>query len=1238
MPPSLSSDPLTIVAAAAGVVAGTAVFAWGILHWDRRQQRHEGPDSPDSSWTAQQVAAWLRENGVSKSSVMLCCRYRVDGDTLMRLTAQDLYYMSVPLRDARIILAAIEDVRNCPVILSSVLPRSVSRRRSSPSLRSAQLPVPSSAEQFEAAWRALVRTCTLPANNASPAEQQQRLAVYTGTLLESFQVLTVSEQAAALSLVAAAEKVRVFPSGNMSREVHPAPLSTDTPADTSFSMEAMEEKLKPLHGMLDGFLDFLRSPDLDAVAPAEFEELGERVAAQVKRVLRVAEQLPPELKSLLRRKCDDVFEALSNRQRTMPGASGSKAPDRATLMQALRNVLSVVEDPALRALPTAQRMQVLSSLAKKAEAIEAIVAGSVSHAPKDAEVLSTVQSLLRIIQEETRASQREAEADAQPAADEEGEEEKVPAAEDADATGGSISVIVATVQDVQATLQSEAFQCAPAAAKVELCTSLLQRVTALEDNLAALPPPAQAMVRDLLLNTKKVLAVMMATAESEGGHGAEDLPAEDEADEEEQDSDGDAEAAQAEREKSERANSSTGIETSVAQLERIFDFLTSDSLGKATVRERQQVASKLLQRVEAIKLDVAAHDTQGTLIRELIGPLEELLFDMAGNHSASPEFLEITAPLRDVQLLLTSDSYRQLPRSEKLRIAGTVLPQLHQLTSSFSSLSDSERVAAEALVQPINEELLRLSRRCDLATGSAQEVLNRLQAVMRSIQGAEFTTMLPAERSSWATNTVAELDQLRDCCVTLGAKGEEVLPLIERLRNQLSGLLPDRSDAEGGEGHGDSCDGEHVSDGDNGEAQQKQEGKPADLVWGAVRDSHAELLAAERTATSLPPERLKRMLRVMSEAAELQGMSAQQEAALQEFGNLLRRHVEAMTGQTNGGGGGAKVADAESDCDEGNAALHALRRSLQMLINEVHGENKATTAELSVVARKTEELISGADAANINWRGDSQCARAMRSILEALQQLRGSEDGASGARVPSKVESVLQSSLEGLIVNPPTSMEDFAPYIRVLELTQSSAEQLTNRELMQLKRLQEAVIKAMQQLPELPPPNREKNGLKADDEAEEGCNDEEVDRVEAVFDTLRQMSYKLREGPFSAEELDEFEKVQEDLARFLADEGVDVGDSIKAVREQIRLQREALTNGEAGDEEELELAGNEEDDIDVLQSELQCAEQQTLGSLPAEGTDAFNEDDDDGVCSNGAAVISGLSPGYVQHATGGERV
>ncbi|KAG5473915.1 hypothetical protein LSCM1_04551 [Leishmania martiniquensis] len=1227
-PPSHTS---TILAAAAGAVAGAAVLAWGISYAHRCQKGHDDPASSGATWTTQQVSAWLRDNGVSKTSVAVCCRYKVDGDTLMRLTAQDLYIMGVSLRDARIILAAIDDVRGTTALLPTASPRCFASLQSRPSSRAAPPAVSPSVEQFEAAWRALVRTCALPPSDTSPAGQQQRLAVYTGALLESFQVLTAIEQEMALSLVASAEKVPVFPPGSVSREAQHRPAETELPEDTSGLVQAVESKLKPLHDMLDGFLDFLRSPDLDAVAPADVKELSERVTSQVKRIVQVAKQLPPELSGPLLRKCEGVFEALSSRQRTPPGSPGKEADGKAKLMHALRNMLSTVEGPALRDFPPAQRLQVLSSLSERAKALEAVATGSAPGEPKDEEALRTVQSLLRLLQEAIRVSKQEAEGGAQTVTEEEREEVDAPA--DADAAGEPLSVIIGTMQAVQGTLQSKAFQQALPAVKMQLCTTLRQRVAELDEKLLGLPPAVQAMVRDLLLNTKKVLDVVMATAEAVVGNGGNGSPAGDEAQKEapvaSQESDGDADAV-LKGQKNEGRVHDGGIDAHVEELERIFDYLTSDALEQATMEERKRVAATLLQRVEVIRADVEAHDSESALITELVAPLQSLLSDIAGNHAASREFLEITAPLSDVRYLLTSKSFQQLPHTEQVRVARSFVPQLLQLTSSFSSLSDPERKAAEELMRPINEELLRMMHNRDPARRSTQEVLDCLQAVMRTVQGAEFTTMLPAARSAWAADTVAELGRLRDDCTALGADGEAVLPLIERLRSQLAGLLPDRTDVGEDSRRDDSGEAERGGDDVSGEAPQKQKGALADL-WDTVSDMRDELLAAEKAATPVSPERLQKMLHVMGEAVDLPGISARQGATLQEFGNLLRRQVADMTDETKDRSSGAEVDGVEKDCDEAKAALHAFRRSLQALMDVVQDGSAVSATELSAVASKAEELIASANVAKINWREDSWCTRAVETILEALQQSRGTEGGARRDRMPSKVEAVLQSSAAALIARPPTSKEDFAPYMRLLQLAQSSAEQMTNRELMLLKSLQEAVIEAMRRFPEPPLQNGAKAEQQADNEAEEDGDNDEKSGVEAVLDALQHMSYRLREGSFSAEELDEFEHVQQDLERLLADEGVEVEDAMEAVRGQIRMHRDKLVNGEAGGDEEVEDALNERAGAGILQPEAEPAEKDILDPLQRESADAFNEDDDDGIGSNGAAAASADTNGAPQH-------
>lgn len=1242
-PPAHTST--LVVAAAAGAAAGAAALAWGVAHWQRRRGPHPGDAAAaPGTWTCAQVAGWLRDNGVAKAAVAVLVRYDVDGDALMRLTPQELYRIGVPLRDARMILAAIEDVRESVVLLSRASPRSMSRQQSSPSPRGAEaLSEPSSAAQFEAAWRALIRTCAQPPSGASAAEQRQRLAVYTGALLESFQVLSPSEQAAALTLVAAAESVPLPPPPaapplRAADDAAPAADRGETPA------QATEEKLAPLHKMLDGFLDFLRSPDLDAVTPADFEELGERVATQVKRIARVAEQLPPRLSAPLMTKCDGVFAALASRTSSAstpspaasaaaaaaaaaPAASAGDLAGTAKLMQALHHVLVTVEDPALRELPAAQRVQTLAALAKRTEAIEAAAAGAVAGMPADEEVLSMVRPILRVIRQAVLLSEEEAAALARSST--------APAATAGDDAERMIPVLLETVQEIQHTLHSEAFREAPAAVRRELCEVMQRRVTELTGSTESLPVAAQTMVRELLSNTSSVLDVVVTTAEvvEEAGEEAEEAEGEDA----EGSADGDAaEAAEGE----DGAAASADIDMYVDQLERIFDFLTSDELEGATLERRREVAAKLLQRVATIRAEVEKREAHGAIITELITPLQELLANMAGTHAPSKEFVEVTAPLADVRRLLAGDAYQQLPHQEQLRIARTLIPQLQQLTAGFASLSEPERLAAEEMVRPINDELVRVvrPRGAGASTNTVQSVLERLQAVMRATQDVEFTTMSPAARRAWAVNTVAELGRVRDDCVALGAEGAAVLPIIESLQSQLRGLVV--SDTAAAAAAGEEGERDDTRNGD---------GASPGPLWVAVREMTRELEAASETQAAVPPARLQRMLGVVCEASHLAGISAAQEATLLRFGALLRRHVESAVGDDANGEGGS-AAQGEGDAIDAGAdaeALESLRQSLQALAEVAQDGTAPTAPELSAMAASAEDLIAGADAVGLSWRQDAACASAVRSILGALQQSRDAAEGAAGpAREASTVESVLQSSITAIRANAPARREDFAPYTRLLELAQPSAEQMTNRELLLLKTLQEAVIEAMRRLP--PPAEgdeREEAGDDAADaegrdgsggeEGEEGeeeedgdeDGDEDASRVEAVLDALLQMSYKLREGTFSAEELDAFERTQQDLERLLAGEGVEAAEAMEAVREQIRLQRSTL----ADDEDDDGAASGA--DAKTRASDAAAMGRRASDAPHPESTHAFNEDDDDGAGSNGGGPgACGPSPSAAPHA------
>ncbi|KPA80692.1 putative mitochondrial hypothetical protein [Leptomonas pyrrhocoris] len=1266
---SLLSPPqkTTLVAVVAGAVAGVAALTWSVVQLHRRRDasNSESAGVPPESWTKAQVAAWLHDNGVSKHATALCRRFNLTGEALLQVTERDLYRMGVPLRDARVVLAAVEDLKESPVLLARASQARTSRQPSLASI-SSRLPAAvatpvttaSPGERFEAAWNALVRTCVLPSDGASPTEQQQRVVVYTSALLECFQALSSREQATALALVAAVED-NAAPAPVVSSDASPrsppvknpaAPAMPDAAAAAD-SLREVETKLQPLHSMVDSFLKFLQSPELDAVSAADFEELSARVAGQVKRVARVCEQLPAEMGGPLLRKCEKVFEALARRQVTAAASLTSQEETRKPVMQALYEVIAEVKDPATRDLPPAQRVAVLSALVERAESIEALASGAVEGASKDDQALQLVQPLLRFLREavrvgaETAALEAEGEAAAAAQQDDVDEEEEEGAEGNGEGrergmTNADIPVIVDTIQRIQETLQSAEFRHAPAEVQAQLCAVLTRRISALEDRIDTLPAPTRSAGRELLQNTKSVLTAVGNAAAVAAHRVADPDEVANGKDE------GDA-AEGAENAAAVAPVGTVGVERCVAQLEKIFEFLSSEALEQAPADERAKMANELVQRVDNIKDTLKGSPAEGPIVKELIQPLYDLLKSVATTQVFSQQFLDITAPLRDVQELLNSTPFQQLPHVEKMRIARGIVPQLQQLTTTLGSLPPSERAAAEELVRPISEELLRIVRERPATEVTAQSVLGRLQTVLRTIQGAEFTTMTPAGRSEWAADAVAELQRLSDDCVALGPEGDALRPIVERLEKQLRSLFSADSNAEGEKAPATNASTDAPAPESGTAAAQSQGDDDAQSIWTTVRAMQGELARTDAQGTFTAPARLQQMLSVLGEVAEATSMTDAQERLLQDFGEELRKHVEGVTAAPNNAEGEAEAGEEAAD-----DALESLRVSLQTLLDVAQEDGGASGAELASIAAKTEEIISMADEAGVKWRDDAQCGRAVRGILGLLQQTRtaggpGSGGGAAAAARggPSKVEEVLQSSIKALSDAPPTTEEDFLPFMRVLQLAQPAAERMTNRELVLLKTLQESVIEAMRRLPEPPRPVGEvdNNGAHAmqereEEQAEAGAEEEGegTDDVDAVLDALLDMSFKLRDRSYTSAQLDEFEAIQHDLEDLLTRAGVDATEAMASVREQIHLQRKSLRLAEGNDDDSSSSAAGEgenegededEDETSPLGAAVVVGEEadgeEEGAARASEVIDAFSEDDDDGA-SDGAAVAAAV--------------
>ncbi|KPI87716.1 hypothetical protein ABL78_3189 [Leptomonas seymouri] len=1249
MPSMTSAQKTTLAAAVTAAVVGVTALTWSVVQLNRSHRASESADVPPESWTKAQVAAWLHDNGVSKAASALCLRFNLTGEALLQVTERDLYRIGVPLRDARVVLAAVEGLKECPVLLAQASQAPTPRQPSLASVSSRQLATAaapdnaaSPGERFEAAWNALACACTLPSDDASMGVQQQRVVVHTSALLECFQALSPQEQATALALVAVSEgKAAVPPIVPAETPVSPPVKTSAAGAGTASATSAIrevEKKLQPLHAMVDGFLEFLQSPELSAVPADDFEELGARVAVQVKRVVRVCEQLPREMGHPLLRKCEKVFEALSRRQDAAVASTTDQLESRKTVMQALYEVITGIKDPAILELPPAQRVKALSALTKKAEAIEALASGAAADAPKDEQVLRVVQPLLRFLREAIQVSAETAATEAGGAVETEkagadaaakqqgGENEET---EEQQIANADITVILGTIQKIQETLQSVGFQHAPPQVRAQLCAALSQRISALEGRIESLPAPTRGAGQELLQSIKLVLAAVgNAAAACTNGAAGQDAAADEKEEEEAVAENGGVGKTEAEGQAAAHKSpaNSVNIERCLTQLEKIFDFLTSDALKDAPANERKMMAEELRQRVDRIRDEIKGDPAEDVIYRELVNPLYDILRKVVTMQPSSQEYLDITEPLRDIQELLNSASFVQLPHAEKMRVAREIVPQLQRLTATVASLPDSERDAAEELVHLVSEELLRIVRERPTTEVTAQSVLDRLQALMRTIQGAKFTTMTAAGRSAWASSTIAELQRLNEDCVALGTEGDALRPIVQRLEQQLRDLFLADSSAE--EKTTAKASTATTPTQKSATLAPQKDGRQS--IFATVRAMLGELADADENMTPVASTRLQQMLSTLSEAAEMIVMTDVQENLLQDFGEELRKHVERATAIPGSGEG---MVDAGTEDEEAaDDALDSLRVSLQTLLSLAQGDGGASGPELSSIAAKTEELVSMADEAGVKWREDAQCNSSVRSVLEILRQTgaadgRGSRDAgvsAATAAAPSKVEEVLQSSIKALADAPPTSKEDFTPFMRVLQLAQSAAEQMTNRELVLLKTLQDSVIEAMHRLPEQPNSigdGNGNNGVTPDQEVQNEQETEDRDDVDAVLDALLDMSCKLRDGTYTSEQLDEFERIQKDLKDLLTRAGIDSTEAMASVREQVRLQRKALHNAQGSDAE---------DSIDEEESPMRAAavasEEAERDAQPREEMGVFNEDDDVAANEGVAAAAAVAAP------------
>lgn len=1197
-------------AMAVGLVAFTAVR---LLH-RRLASVEDFKDKNVSLWTPAEVEAWLCDIGAGRNTQRIFKVCNISGCTLLELTAKDLQRMGVLSRDARIILASLPDLQWDSAATVEDKP-------------SHTVPVAHVVARMTPVAAAVLRNANdmftalmVPRSGiATPVggpNQGTRMVSHLYNLLNDFHALSTTEQTSLMvpleQCLSTALRETETNEGALLKDA--APVYNAIPPE----MEAeLRRKLQPLYSMVNSFSEFLASPELDSLPPAEFEELQERISVQIKRAMTVAQQLPVEVGGPLLQQCESIFGLLARRQRTKQQRDAEPVPDvePAFLMKKLGSITTRVKDSALQQLSPAERIVVFEGLVKEVMEVRATAAaGARANSTQDGRVIAVADGILSLLLEAVNISKQEQEAgtaavgvdtphSAVNVLEEGGKNGDTDATPLTPSGAAQLDSIATALQKMLLTLQSPAFLSAPADLQKKVAEGLLQRISAMQEEVSALPHTEQGVLSELLQNTREYLSRILRTTASSSVDGvearkagvSEKQRAESNNQEDQNPTNSDsAPEEEGEEEGGDGEGEEDVTEAYVEQLSRIFNFLTAEEFEKAEPSVQQKLAGRLLQLVIKIKEEVEEQDSMAWLLEELVIPLYTLLSNIAGSKEMSQQFKDISESLEYIHNFLQSPAFQGSTFAKKLQVACTVIPQLQQITSSFANLSPAERAAADELTRPINEILTQLSKSRDAATVDPRDILNRIHKIMCVVQEPSFIEMTPEERSDWVNAALKELATIGADCANAGPESQTLLSMVQKLTSELSqlSLSPKASST--------------TPEDDTDAAEEPRDDTGSKGIFEKMRQMSTALDVAKGKGKQIPVEVIQEMLDVVQCASEEGPTTAAQESLLMRFVDQLKNSIESLQGAPENATATPTINSVED-----------FKRGLIAILEQFTGGNSATRHDVQQATQLLDRLLTAANCASVDWRSDEAAAKLVQTILVALQRTQEEEAKSSEASI-SNLCAVLSSAVESIKQHPPASRQELLPYASVLQLAQSAANQLEEPEMQLIRELQAEVLHAMQAIVAEPP------GAEA------------IDRPQSLNDRLLEMSENLRDEVLSPEKLTSYETAFEQLSKTVQGDP-DYAEVISCIRQQIELQRLLHQNTQEEEEESEEEEGSEEEEdtedtssinaakkvanctekAEVKEQENEEGEHEPIPSMQAcaadanGGGDAFNEDDDE---------------------------
>lgn len=1001
----------------------------------KKLPERQTPKTPEA-WSSADVQQWLQSIGVSSEARLCFAENDIDGSILLSLREDHLSTMGVKKLKDRLLF------RKCVAALAGPARAAATAQAeaadgSDASSDEASPPAPRQVSQQRPPAAAATAARSIPPTQQQPQQQQDAAAAQSGAVAQLLsRILSTCEVLESDDFKRATPEVQRRIADEAQKQLADLPriLLALPPADQGSLLPAaqrlkaailatrtqqqsseLQAATAKFSEMLDTFEQMLSAEEFEDLDVQRRKDLIATITSQLQRIGEVAQQLPGDVGTALKvkiqrvaRLCEANVAALSapppppsppaatNKQQLSPKRPAQPSPQKQHasadfLLQRLKAIFNMLQDPKLLQLDVAQRSSILAKLRADLESIGA----EAQHLPSEQRglVSNVVEGALAVVDQLDGIAEKEEEVQRLTAA---GAKHKKATAAAQAAAGDDEASDVASVElhgqllggitdmlkNVLTTIKSKTFAAYSKEEQHRVASALEDQLEQSIPALKRLPASSQKEVIPLFSKMADLLgAVKKSTSAAAALSSTQATTA---------DADGDSEESMSSNDVADAFLTVTEILKSTLATVKSEEFAAQPASGKfamATALQKrltacksvinalpanyqEQVAPlhiKLSDLVKAILLQTSGNQQQqqqpaaGSVSpRKAASPSASTAAEAAAAAApangvpfgASQRFQMTMTQLRKIFDLLNSDKFEQAPVSVKSRVSGQLLQQLDEIEASLTSQPEEERAALLELIQPISRMLQQIaaigasataagtapgstaeSTKASLSREQVTVVAQNLSEMMQLIKSSEFQNAAQAERTGICTQLLTHLKKMEPMIEAMQEVDQRnILPVFKPLAQLLVAIANGTVEAEAEDGLNEDEAEEREGAEENGDDDQDSDALSgvAQEIFKSVEQLY-NIAQSPRFLDAEPARRSALALAMVQECSKL-GERCEDEPGCAPLQPLIRELKTALSLHVqNASAGGKQQQQKAAAPDAAKGELHAPKSILEKL-------------------------------------------------------------------------------------------------------------------------------------------------------------------------------------------------------------------------------------------------------------------------------------------------------------------